>query len=127
MEQQALPAQVISNTEILMFIMGFQGGTVHQLAQVLQETPSSIINADYEYMQHLMRVAQLYAIKRWKRGAEEGIEMDEKELKDWVFKWAVEANGAPLDSEINDLIWTIQRDAYHKLTNPKIKIFKQVS
>lgn len=52
------PRQVISNTEILMFILGWQGGTVHQVAEVLGISTGTILNADYDKMQDLMRLAQ---------------------------------------------------------------------
>ena len=34
---------------------------------------------------------------------------DEKSLKNWVFAWAADVKGIPLDSEINDLIWVIEK------------------
>jgi len=48
----------LTNTEILIFITGKQGGTVHQIAEKLGVTASDIINADYERMQQLCRAAQ---------------------------------------------------------------------
>ena len=33
--------------------------------------------------------------------------MTEKELKNWIFAWAKDVNGTPLDSEINDLIYMV--------------------
>lgn len=49
----------ISNTEILCFILGWQGGTVHQVAEALGVASELILNADYMLMQHLMRKAQI--------------------------------------------------------------------
>lgn len=34
---------------------------------------------------------------------------DDKSLKNWVFAWAADVKGIPLDSEINDLIWVIEK------------------
>lgn len=50
--------QRLSNTEILMFIRGWQGGTVYQIATELGVTTLDIVNADYDRMQDLMRLAQ---------------------------------------------------------------------
>jgi hypothetical protein len=52
--------QKLTNTEILLFICGYQGGTVHQLASSLGTTADDILNADYDKMQSLMRQAQKY-------------------------------------------------------------------
>jgi hypothetical protein len=49
----------LSSTEILCFILGWQGGTIHQVAQQLDVTNDLILNADYEVMQWLCRLAQL--------------------------------------------------------------------
>ena len=64
----------VTNTEILMFILGWQGGTIHQLTRVLNKHSDpeiknmDILNANYEDMQTLMRRAQkirnLYGIVR---------------------------------------------------------------
>lgn len=50
---------VLTNTEILIFILGKQGGTVHQVAETLGVTASEIINANYDKMQDLARAAQV--------------------------------------------------------------------
>ncbi len=50
--------QQISNTEILIFISGWQGGTINQIADFLGVTPIDIASADYDRMQDLMRLAQ---------------------------------------------------------------------
>lgn len=50
--------QSISNTEILMFILGWQGGTIHQLADAMGVPNWRIMNATYDDMQDLMRLAQ---------------------------------------------------------------------
>jgi hypothetical protein len=34
---------------------------------------------------------------------------DEISLKNWVFAWAADVKGTPLDSDINDLIWVIEK------------------
>lgn len=55
----------ISNLTILMFLMGYQGGTIHQCAEYLQTTTYDILNANKERMECLMRVAQLIGAKRY--------------------------------------------------------------
>lgn len=60
----------LSNTEILCFILGWQGGTVHQVVEMLnnftgnQLTAADIIDATPEEMRVLMRDAQS-ARHRW--------------------------------------------------------------
>ena len=51
--------QTLTNTEILIFILGKQGGTVHQVAKQLGVAASEIINANYDQMQDLARAAQV--------------------------------------------------------------------
>ena len=62
----------ISNTEILLFILGYQGGTIHQLCDELSlvqtaaerkkfnlpSNQAALLNASYDDMQDLMRMAQ---------------------------------------------------------------------
>lgn len=48
----------ITNTEILMFICGWQGGTLKQLAKFLKISEKDILEADYDRMQILCRKAQ---------------------------------------------------------------------
>jgi len=50
--------QKLSNAEILMFVRGWQGGTIHQIADELETTVYDIADADYDRMQDLMRLAQ---------------------------------------------------------------------
>lgn len=50
--------QKIPNVTVLMFIMGFQGGTVHQCAKHLGLSVPEIINATPEMMENFMRLAQ---------------------------------------------------------------------
>ena len=50
--------QTVGNTEILMFIIGWQGGTIHQLADAMGVPTWRIMNATYDDMQDLMRLAQ---------------------------------------------------------------------
>lgn len=82
--------QIITNTEILMFIMGWQGGTIHQVVEELSKkyqeiNPNSdsikelfyggkngclgdwmslILDANYDQMQDLMRLAQRVRCER---------------------------------------------------------------
>lgn len=56
--------QYIQNMMILMFIMGFQGGTVHQCAEYLGTTTDDILSATPGRMEDLMRQAQIVRNKR---------------------------------------------------------------
>ena len=46
------------NSIVLMFILGWQGGTPEQVADTLGVNRSDIQNADYARMEDLMRLAQ---------------------------------------------------------------------
>jgi hypothetical protein len=48
----------MSNTEILMYVLGWQGGTIHQLADVLGVTTDIILKADDAALHELCRLAQ---------------------------------------------------------------------
>lgn len=50
----------LTNTEILMFVAGWQGGTVGQLAEALQTTVKDILEAGHDRMAELCRAAQQY-------------------------------------------------------------------
>lgn len=66
----------ITNTEILMYVLGWQGGTIHQVVDVMMEVyaqvnhdreqmdrykwDSYIIDADPETMRQLVRLAQIH-------------------------------------------------------------------
>lgn len=50
----------LTNTEVLIFVMGHQGGTVHQVADALGIPASGIINAGREEMENLCRAAQYW-------------------------------------------------------------------
>lgn len=50
----------ISNTAVLLFVMGYQGGTVHQVAGELGVEVDYIINANATEMGELCRKAQAY-------------------------------------------------------------------
>lgn len=56
--------QSISNLTVLMFIMGYQGGTIHQCAEHLGTTAKDILSASPSRMDDLMRQAQLFRNKR---------------------------------------------------------------
>lgn len=49
----------VPNAVVLMFILGWQGGTIHQVAEKLGVKASDIHTADYARMDELMRQAQL--------------------------------------------------------------------
>jgi len=54
----------VPNTTALIFAMGYQGGTVHQVAADLGVTTSDILNADADRMGDLLRLAQAYRNSR---------------------------------------------------------------
>ena len=54
----------MTNTEILLFVLGYQGGTIHQLAMELGVTDREIFGADHDKMLDLCRLAQA---KHWQR------------------------------------------------------------
>ena len=49
---------MITNTTALMFTLGWQGGTIHQVSEVLNVSPQFIIEANYIEMNVLLRQAQ---------------------------------------------------------------------
>lgn len=48
----------LSNTAVLCFVLGWQGGTIHLVAQALDVTTTDIFNADAQRMGELCRIAQ---------------------------------------------------------------------
>lgn len=51
----------MTNTEILCFVLGWQGGTVHQVAATLGVAVDDVIIATPEKMRELCRLAQRWA------------------------------------------------------------------
>lgn len=51
----------MSNAEILCFVLGWQGGTVHQVAEALDVSVDLILEADIDTLRALCRGAQLAA------------------------------------------------------------------
>lgn len=49
---------MLTNTEILCYVLGWQGGTVYEVAKVIGTSPDSILNADDERLRFLCRLAQ---------------------------------------------------------------------
>ena len=51
---------------------------------------------------------------------------DEISLKNWVFAWAADVKGIPLDSDINDLIWVIEKHIKEQaaLQSPRVPVIK---
>lgn len=49
---------------------------------------------------------------------------DEISLKNWVFAWAADVKGTPLDSDINDLIWVIEKHIKEQaaLQSPRVPV-----
>ncbi len=49
---------------------------------------------------------------------------DEISLKNWVFAWAADVKGIPLDSDINDLIWVIEKHIKEQaaLQSPRVPV-----
>lgn len=52
------PLGSMTNTETLLFVLGYQGGTIHALARELDVSTDYILNADNERMGDLCRLAQ---------------------------------------------------------------------
>ena len=52
--------QTLTNTEILLFVSGYQHGTVDQVSKLLGCTANEIVNAGYAEMQKLIQQAQKY-------------------------------------------------------------------
>jgi hypothetical protein len=50
----------MTNTSILCFVIGWQGGTIHQLVDALKVSHNDILNATDEEMGILCRKAQRY-------------------------------------------------------------------
>lgn len=48
----------VPNSVVLMFVRGWQGGTINQIAAELDVTPQEILSANINRMGELMRVAQ---------------------------------------------------------------------
>lgn len=48
----------LSNTHVLCFVLGWQGGTIHQVAQELDVSNNTILDADEATMNWLCRLAQ---------------------------------------------------------------------
>lgn len=54
----------MTNTQILAFILGYQGGTVHQIAYELGVSVDAVLDAEEAEMQTLCRKAQGIFLKR---------------------------------------------------------------
>ena len=52
----------LSNTEVICFVLGQQGGTVHDIARRLMVSVDTIITADADIMRDLCRAAQRVAL-----------------------------------------------------------------
>ena len=57
-QEQKRSISTLSNTEILCFVLGWQGGTVHQVAEILHVEIAAILDADHDQMHTLCRAAQ---------------------------------------------------------------------
>lgn len=49
---------MLNNTEILCFVLGLQGGTIHQVADTIHEDEMTILDAGTDEMRTLCRIAQ---------------------------------------------------------------------
>lgn len=96
------PKQIMSNTAILCFVLGWQGGTIHQVAEELGCTTGHILDADYEVMGELCRKAQA-ANPRYQR-----ITRALKELRGQI-DGGEECRGR--DSEISDVTRILEGEA----------------
>jgi len=56
----------LTNTEILMYVLGWQGGTIHQLSKELGVKDDVILDANADKMRELIALAQMIRNKREK-------------------------------------------------------------
>lgn len=59
----------LTNTEVLCYVLGWQGGTVHQVQQALAVRLEGILESNAEAMGELCRRAQVY--RRFHEGKDE--------------------------------------------------------
>ena len=115
----------VTNLVALQFAMGYQGGTVHQMAKALRVDTSDILNADDERMSDLLRLAQKHHVLKEalkdktviKREAYQYIINELNELIDG----GEECRGR--DSSISHIIGVLQGDPWHEyLANQQIRL-----
>ena len=115
----------VTNLVALQFAMGYQGGTVHQMAKALRVNTSDILNADDERMSDLLRLAQKHHVLKEalkdktviKREAYQYIINELNELIDG----GEECRGR--DSSISHIIGVLQGDPWHEyLANQQIRL-----
>ena len=113
----------VTNLVALQFAMGYQGGTVHQMAKALRVNTSDIINADGERMEDLLRAAQKHHVLR--EQLKDKVTLDRaaysyivNELSDMI-DGGEECRGR--DASISHVIGVLQDDPWHKhLANQQI-------
>lgn len=54
----------LTNTEVLMYVLGWQGGTLHQLAETLGIKDDVILDANADKMRELIALAQMIRNQR---------------------------------------------------------------
>ena len=115
----------VTNLVALQFAMGYQGGTVHQMAQALRVNTSDILNADDERMSDLLRLAQKHHVLR--EELKNKVTLDRaaynylcNELNEMI-DGGEECRGR--DSTISHILGVLQDDPWHKhLANQQIKL-----
>ena len=58
----------LTNVEVLCFVLGWQGGTVHQVADELGVKVDEVLRADHKQMHHWCRMAQHIRKQREREG-----------------------------------------------------------
>lgn len=94
--------QNMSNTAILCFVLGWQGGTIYQVAKEIGCKTDEILDADYEAIGELCRKAQA-ANPRYQR-----ITKSLKELREQI-DGGEECRGR--DGEISEIIRILEGEA----------------
>lgn len=74
----------LTNTHILMFVMGRQGGTLHQVASDLKVEDNEILEADQEKMGELCRKAQRWYLKEVRQKFRFEVDHAMKNLKEKI-------------------------------------------
>ena len=115
----------VTNLVALQFAIGYQGGTVHQMAKALRVNTDDILNADDERMGDLLRLAQKHHVLR--EQLKDKVTLDRtaynylcNELNEMIdggeeCRWR--------DSMISHILGVLQDDPWHKhLANQQIKL-----
>ena len=115
----------VTNLVALQFAMGYQGGTIHQMAKALGVNTDDILDADDERMGDLLRLAQKHHVLR--EQLKDKVTLDRaaynyicNELYEMI-DGGEECSGR--DSSISHIIGVLQCDPWHEyLANQQIRL-----